>query len=412
MGIESTSNLQSAIESFRAAEAGQFRQTLDKSGALQQAAGAGGVKGKLVAWVLASPGREGSFAGRGVKALVNLFGKGNFEAVSSALQNSRETSVNNLFNAVLRHGERQLDADFSKQFSGAAQKQARDKGTNFSARDFTGLQQTLKDLVARQNRSRQDAIAAVQGGAPTDRMKALSPAELAFAARVLSPANDGGQRQISKFPDDVDQDKFHAVDKELNAMSRQLREHLNNTLSPPGEKYTVAALKQEGRPDDDFHLQEARAAVQKQVSDFRESYVGALNTLAQVSEVVGNIAGELKTYVGAPNSPVQEPAASRPAAAETPSQPAATITEKGKLQQELKDLQLRHNQALSEFDANKQTYMDVKQAAEKQKGEDGELAPREKEKVESYRKLAEESKSRVLQLRHQLVELDRQLANA
>lgn len=402
MGIESTSNLQSAIETFRAAEAGQFRQTLDKGGALQQAADAGGVKGRLVAWVLASPGREGSFAGRGVKALVNLFGKGNFEAVSSALQNSRETSINNLFKTVLRHGETQLDTDFSKQFSGAAQ-QLRGKGTNFSARDFTGLQQTLKNLVARQNQSRQDAIAAVRGGAPTDRMKALSPAELKFAARVLSPANDGGHKQISTFPNDVDKDKFNAVDKELNAMSRQLREHLNNTLSPPAEKYTVATLKQEGRRDDDFHLQQARAEVQKHVSDFRESYVGALNTLGQVSEVVGNIAGELETYVGAATE-----TPSGPAATETPPQPAATITEKGKLQQEYNLLQLRHNQALSEFEANKQTYLDVKQAAEDKTGADGELAPQERSKVESYRKLAEESKSRFLQLRDQLIELDRQ----
>ena len=403
MTIQSTSNLHSAIDTFRAAEAGQFRQTLDKSGALQQVAGAGGVKGKLVAWVLASPGREGTLTGRGVKALVNLFGKGNFETVSGALQNSRDTSVRNMFDAVLRHGESQLDKDFSKQFSGAAMNRLRQKGMHFSARDFTGLQQTMKDLVARQSQARQKTITAVQQGRPTEKMKALGPAELKFAARVFSSANAGGQRQISKFPDDVDQDKFNAVDKELNAMSRQLREHLNNTLRPPGEEYTVASLKQEGRRDDDFHLQQARAEVQKHVADFRESYAGAMNSLVQVSEAVEKIAGDLDNHVGAPDSLAQESAAPRPPA----DKPAAAITE---MRQELDALQLRHNQALSEFESTKQTYLDVERTADEKKRTDGELTPREQEKVDSYRKLAKESKDRVMQLRGQMVELDRRLA--
>ena len=400
MAIQSTSNLQSAIDTFRVAEAGRFRQTLDQGGALQKAASVGDVKGKLVAWVLASPGREGTLAGRGVKALVNLFGKDNFESVSNALQNSRETSVRNLFDAILRQGESQLDKDFSKQFSTTAMKRLQEKGMkNFSVRDFTGLQQTMKDLVVKLNQSRQEAITTakqkaitdVQGGQPTYSMKALGPADLKFAAEVMLSANVGGHRQISKFPEDVNKDKFNAVNQELDTMSRQLREHLNRTLLISDD--TVDSLKKEGRVDDDSLLKQARAEVQKHVSNFRESYISTMNSLAQEQ--------------AAPRTAATE-TAPRTAATDKPS---AAITGKEKLQQEHDSLIFKYDAAQTNFEYNNRTYMEVKKIANENRGEDGKLTLREQEKVDFYRKLAVDAKDKVIQLRGQLATLKRRLAS-
>lgn len=381
--------LQSRIDAFRTAEGARFRHTLDEHGALQKAAGAGGVKGRLVAWVLASPGREGTFAGRSVKALVNLFGTGKFEASSSALQQSRETSVNNVINAILREGKNRLDADFSQALAREVSRRREEKGTSFSARDFTGLQDALTDLVARQRQARQDAIAAVQSGAPSERMQALNAAELEFAAKVLSPARADGHNQPArgarirawKFPEGVDRDKFNAVEKEFNAMSRQLLKHLNNTLKPPGEAHTVNSLLQEGRLSSDPDLEEARAAVQAQFTKFQDSYAGVLENLAQ-------------ERAAPPSSPAPPPAA--------PAQPTPAAPRPAGKETSQQALQVRYRQAQSEAESARQVYLDVKRQAEGKKDAAGNLPAGEREKVEAYRKLAGQAQERLRQLKQEV----------
>jgi len=393
MGVQSTSHFQAAIDAFRVAEAGKFRQTVGQQGELHKTAGAGGVKGKLVAWIASTPGREGTLAGRAVKALVNLFGAGKFEAVSSALQQSRETSVHNMLNTILRQAQGQLDADFSQTFSGTVTSRRERQGTNFAARDFVGLQNTMKDLIAKQNQARQEAIAAVQNGAPSARMTALNPAELRFAVDVLAPANDGGQRRVSKFPEGVSPEKFNAVDKELNTMARRLRERLNDTPVVPAETYTVNSLKQEGRLNDDFHLQEARTAVLQRVNDFRQSYVNALQSLLPQQAAPATAPAHTPPQTAA--SPQATPPQSEPSAAQL-------------LQQEYNEVESRYHQAQTNHEASKAMYADAKRRAEGKKT-DGVIPPAEQKKVDTYRKLAQDAGQKVSQLAQQLAELDQRL---
>ena len=275
---------------LRTLEAGRFRQTINDQGLLQQGRGAGGIKGKLVAWVLASPGREGSFAGRSVKALVNLFDKGGFETISSALQSSRQQSIDNLFRGVLRYGEDQLDADFNRQFSEAARALVQVKGKRFSAINFGDMDYTIRELAGKQKEARKSALDAVSSGQPTPAMQALTAEERGQVIKALSSGVDMlRQSNLARTEQQLTLDALAAacdtresrnvgdVLRELSGLYRHLQAELGeHRKSAPDEEYTgtnesvrqyLLAQEQEGK------------AMDRQLHELRDNYSKALQTL-------------------------------------------------------------------------------------------------------------------------------------
>ena len=276
---------------MRTAEAGRFRRTVNDQGQLQQARGAGGIKGRLVAWVLASPGREGAFAGRSVKALVNLFGKGRFEAISSALQGSREQSIDNLLNGVLRYGEDRLDADFNRQFSGTARALVQVKGEKFSAVNFEDMEHSIRELAGKQQQLRQAALDAVHSGRPTAGMQALTAAERGQVIKALSSGANALKRSnqtrsekqlaldaLAAACDTRESGNVGDVLEELSGLYR----HLQAELDDHGE-WDSSNKKYTGDNDDVRRYLQARQeqgkALQQQIRDLRDNYSKALQTL-------------------------------------------------------------------------------------------------------------------------------------
>ncbi len=270
-------NFNNAQELLRTVEAGRFRQTVGRQGDLQQVAGAQGVKGKLVAWVMANPGREGTFAGRAVKCLVNLFGKENFETLSTALRQSRATSVDNMFKALLQLGENKLEGDYSRQFSDAARALKNFKGAAFSAVNFRDMEKTLTMQLSRQGQERQAILDTIQSGKPTAAMHALTAAEQDRALQALASARTdatgaGSDKQLVLQVLSVlaaqadDNPNIGALHKELTMLYRRVEGNLAEAQSfrtiSNADEQQIADLKQE-------------------IADLPDAYGKALQTLAQ-----------------------------------------------------------------------------------------------------------------------------------
>lgn len=270
-------NFHNAQDLLRTVQDGRFRQTVDRHGDLQQVGGAQGVKGKLVAWVMAGPGREGTFAGRAVKCLVNLFDKENFETLSAALRQSRESSIDNMFKALLQLGESKLEGDYNRQFSDAARALKNFKGTAFSAVNFRDMEKTLAMQLSQQGQARQAILDTVQSGKPTPAIQALTTGEQDRALQALASAraqatDTSNVKQLTlealaTLAAQTDANpNIGALHKELTVLYR----HLQGALAEAQSFHTVSNLDEQQVAD-----------LKQQIAELHDGYDKALQTLAQ-----------------------------------------------------------------------------------------------------------------------------------